>query len=81
MATSPNENQNEKEYSIPITWMSYTRVKVKAPNLQEAIKEALRKFLNTPDENYLEDSFEIDSIIDDEYPDETYDIGKALEEI
>jgi len=70
-----------KEYSIPITWQSYRRYLVQAENLQEAVKIALKQFLAEPDEQYINDSFEIDSIIDDEVSDETFDINQIIQEL
>lgn len=70
-----------KVYSIPINWESYKRINVKANNLQEAAEIALKQFLSTPDENYLEDSFQIDSIIEDEHPDEKLDHQKLYESL
>lgn len=63
-----------KLYNIPIRWESYRRIEVEADNLQSAIYQALKQFLSEPDELYLEDSFEIDDILEDEYPEETYDL-------
>jgi hypothetical protein len=62
----------EKEYSIPIVWQSYKRYKVKANSLQEAAEIAIKQFLSEPDETYIEDSFEVDEIIHDEYPGEDF---------
>ncbi len=70
-----------KKYSIPITWMSYKRYEVEADNLQEASLLALRQFLSEPDDTYIEDSFEIDSIIDEEYPNENLDMNKLFLEL
>ena len=70
-----------KNYSIPIIWESYTRINVDANSLQEAIEIALRIFLSIPDENYIEDSFGIDGIVKDEYPNETFDINIVCENI
>lgn len=67
-----------KEYDIPIVWQSYKRYKIYAENLEEAVKEALDRFLSEPDDNYLDDTFEIDGIIEDEYPNEDYDMNKIL---
>jgi len=55
-----------KTYSIPINWQSYRRFYVEADNLQEAVEKALDQFFSEPDEDYLEDSFDIDGIVDDE---------------
>ena len=63
-----------KTYKIPIRWESYKRVTVEAENLQSAIYLALKQFLSEPDELYLEDSFEIDSIIKEDYPEEEYNL-------
>jgi len=71
--------QQQKEYNIPISWESYRRVKVKANSLQEAIVLALKQFLSEPDEEYLCDSFNIDEVLEDEYPDESYDMNDVLE--
>jgi len=38
----------------------------------------LGQFLSESDELYLEDSFEIDGIIEEEYPDESFDWNKIL---
>lgn len=76
METPVEKVKNEKVYSIPIHWQSYTRIEVEANDLQEAVEKALSKFLSTPDEYYLEDSFEIDSILEDEYPGENYEVSK-----
>jgi hypothetical protein len=70
-----------KKYEIPITWQSIKVYKVEADNLQEGITKALKQFFNEPDEGYLEDSFDVDGIIEDNYPDEDYDINKVLKNI
>ena len=66
------------EYKIPITWQSVKTYRVEADNLQDAVKKALKAFFNdsTIGEEYIEDSFEIDEIIEDEYPEETIDWNK-----
>jgi hypothetical protein len=66
-------------YKIPIVWESYGVFNVEADSLEEAVTEALRKFLSIPDENYIDDSFEIDEIIKENYPNETYNINKVIE--
>ena len=63
-----------KTYKIPITWESYKRIEVEANTLQESILKALRQFLSEPDDLYLEDSFRIDNILEDDYPEEDYDL-------
>ncbi len=63
-----------KEYKIPIIWESYKVYTVQANTLAEAVKESLDIFLKEPDENYIQDSFEIDNIVYDNYPDEEFDI-------
>ena len=70
-----------KEYKIPIRWESYKRIKVEAETLQSAIELALKQFLLEPDDLYLEDSFEIDSIIEDDYPEETYNLEEIYNNI
>lgn len=70
-----------KTYNIPIVWQSYKRVPVQAENLEEAVKLALKQFLSEPDDLYVEDSFEIDEILEDEYSDEDFDLNKILQEI
>lgn len=70
-----------KTYNIPILWQSYMRVEVEADNLQEATEQALKKFLAIPDDNYLDDSFEVDEIIFEEHPDETVSLHQAYESI
>ena len=64
-----------KEYSIPIVWESYKRIRVEADNLQEAVEKVLKQFLSEPDDEYIEDSFSIDEIIYDENPDENFDMN------
>ena len=70
----------EKEYSIPIIWESYKRYKVTANTLEEAILKALKQFLSEPDDNYINDSFEIDEIIYEE-TDEDFDIHKIYKQL
>lgn len=64
-----------KTYEIPINFMGYKTYEVSAETLQEAVEEALKMFFNDPltEFNYIEDSFEIDGIVDDNYPNETFD--------
>lgn len=62
-----------KTYKIPISWESYKTYEVEAENLEKAIEIALKEFLSEPDDNYLSDSFDIDdTIIFDDYPEESY---------
>ena len=70
-----------KKYNIPIVWQSYKRYEVEADNLEDAVVLALKKFFMSPDELYLEDSFEIDEIVYDEYPDENLDINKVYKRL
>lgn len=70
-----------KEYNIPIHWESYKVYKVKANTLEDAVVNALKVFLKEPDDNYLNDSFEIDSIVDEDYPNETFDIHQIYNKI
>ena len=71
----------EKEYEIPIAWQSYKRYKVKANNLEEAVEKALKQFLSEPDETYVDDSFDIDSILEEEFPDESFDMERILNKL
>lgn len=68
------------KYNIPISWESYKRYEVEAESLQEATEKALKQFLSEPDENYLEDSFNIDSIIEEE-TEEKIDFKKLYDSI
>lgn len=68
----------EKEYEIPIIWQSYKKYKVEAKDLEEAVEKALRQFLKEPDETYVDDSFDIDSIIEEDYPDESFDMERVI---
>lgn len=68
-----------KTYKIPIVYQSIMYVEVESDNLQNACEKALNEFLSIPDDNYLEDSFEIDSIIEDNYPGEKLDRTKVLQ--
>lgn len=70
-----------KTYKIPITWESYKRIEVEANSLQEAILKALKQFLSEPDDLYLEDSFEIDSILEEDYPEEDYDLQQIYDNL
>jgi hypothetical protein len=53
---------------------------VEAENLQEAVTKAFKEFFKSPGEDgeYIEDSFEIDSIVSDDYFDEEYNEREAL---
>lgn len=72
---------SKKKYSIPIYWESYKRYEVEADNLQEAALLAVKQFLSEPDDLYIEDSFNIDEIVYDEYPEENIDIHKIYKEL
>lgn len=63
-----------KTYKIPIRWESYKKIEVEAESLQSAIYLALKQFLSEPDDLYLEDSFEVDDVLEDEYPEEIYNL-------
>ena len=68
-------------YDIPITWQSYKIYKIEADNLEKAIELALKQFFSEPDDNYLDDSFEIDNIIFEDYPEEELDLFKVYSKI
>lgn len=70
-----------KTYNVPIVWQSYKRIPVQAENLQEAVTSALKQFLSEPDEQYVEDSFDIDEIIRDEHKDEDLDLTKIYNQL
>lgn len=70
-----------KVYNIPIVWESCKQYIVNAENLQEAVKSALQQFLSEPDDNYLNDSFSIDGMIYDDYPEEDFDINQIYNEL
>ncbi len=72
---------NNKTYNIPISWESYKTIPVEAENLQEAVEKALKQFLSEPDETYIDDSFLIDGIVEENYPDESFDLDKAIENL
>lgn len=67
-----------KTYRIPIRWESFERFEVEAENLEEAVTKALKEFLAIPDDKYIEDSFEIDSGIEEDYSDEDFDLDKVF---
>jgi len=69
------------KYDIPITYQCLQTVSVEADNLEQAVILALKQFLSEPDENYLCDSFEIDSIIEDSYPLEDYNYTRVWNSI
>lgn len=70
-----------KKYSIPIYWESYKRYEVEAENLQEAALKAVKQFLSEPDDLYIEDSFNIDEIVYDDYAEEDLDTNKIYKEL
>jgi len=70
-----------KTYKIPIIWQSYKKYEVEAENLQSAIELALKQFLAEPDELYLEDSFEIDDILEEDYPEEDYNLQQIYNDL
>ena len=70
-----------KKYSIPIVWESYKRYEVEAESLQSAVYLALKQFLAEPDDLYIDDSFEIDEIVKEEYPDEELDMFNIYENL
>ena len=76
-----NENRKSMKYYIPILWESYKRIPVEADNLQDAVIKALKQFLSEPDDNYLDDSFEIDNIIKEEHPDEVLNMDDVYNEL
>jgi hypothetical protein len=67
------------KYEIPIIYKSCKTYTIEADNLQDAITESLKMFLSEPDENYLDDSFEIDDVIEDYM--ENFDIEKSINEL
>jgi hypothetical protein len=74
------KNKRMKKYSIPIRWEAYKRVDVEAENLQEAVEKAVREFLSIPDDEYIDDSWEVDDIICEEV-EEDYDMDKLYENL
>lgn len=54
-----------KTYNIPIIYKRVDTFDIEAENLEEAMEKALKEFLSIPDDNYLDDSFEFDSIIEE----------------
>jgi len=74
------ENSNENEYRIPISWSSIKFYEVKAKNLQEAVNKAVKQFFSEPDQNYIEDSCEIDENIIAQY-EEDFDEDEAFEKL
>lgn len=60
-----------KTYKIPILWQSYQEYEVDAEDLQEAVTKAMKQFLSEPDDKYVDESFYIDDVIEEEY-NETY---------
>lgn len=71
----------EKEYDIPIRWESYERYKVTANTLEEAVLKALKQFLSEYDCRYIQDSFEIDEIVYEEYENESFDIHRVYKKL
>lgn len=66
-----------KTYSIPIVYQRIEFIVVEANNLQEATESATEQFLSTPDDLYINDSFEIDHVyLEENYPDEKIDLNK-----
>ena len=69
-----------KIYEIPIIYQRIETIPVEAEDLQDAVNKAVKQFLAIPDENYLEDSFEVDEYVRERY-DEDYDIDKTFESL
>ena len=68
-------------YKIPITWQSYETFEVEADSLEEAVEKGLKQFLSIPDDKYINDSFEVDGIVRDDYPNEDFDINKIIQKL
>lgn len=68
-----------KQYKIPLIYSSVMTFDVEAENLEDAITIAMKKFMEIPDSYYLEDSVEVDSIVD-EY-DENYSITTIMSKL
>lgn len=71
---------SKKEYKIPLIWECYRNITVEAESLQEAAEIAIQQFMNEPDDDYVDDSVDIDMDIihEDNYP-ETVDRVIAIE--
>ncbi len=70
-----------KTYMIPIRWESFERFEVEAENLEEAVTKALKRFFAINDDKYIEDSFLIDSGIEEDYPDEDFDLDRVFSNV
>lgn len=70
-----------KIYQIPITWEAIRTYNVEAESLQQAVEKALDQFLREPDDEYLCDSFRIDEIIEENYPDEEYNEKEVINKV
>lgn len=70
-----------KIYKIPIIYQCVDTFEIEADNLHDAVNNALDEFLSIPDDKYINDSFEIDPIIDSDYPDEEYDINVIIQSL
>lgn len=69
-------------YDIPIVWQAMRTYSVEADSLQEATTKALKQFLSEPDEEYMNDSFELDQEdLSESYPDEKLDYIKLYDDI
>lgn len=79
--TNKEFNKMSKTYKIPITWQSFQEFEVEAETLEKAILIALKKFMSINDDNYIDDSWEIDGIIYDNYPNEKFNINDITEEL
>jgi hypothetical protein len=64
-----------KTYDIPIVFEVVKVYKIQGENLQDAVNNAVNTFLQEPcqDGNYIDDSYFIDHILNDNYPDEKWD--------
>lgn len=67
-------------YHIPIIYKRVETFSVIADSLEEAMVKSAKEFLVIPDESYLEDSFEFDEIIFEDYP-EQVDTQKVFNQI
>jgi len=69
-----------KTYLIPIIYSRITYKNVEAESLQEAAKIAVDEFLSEPDYSYIEDSWELDNTLSEEY-NEPLSHGQLIEDV
>lgn len=81
MENNQESELTEKEYRIPITWMSSKEYKIKASSLAEAAVLGVKQFLSESDPNYINDSYIVDDTITEINKGDPLDFDKLYADI